>query len=402
MKKLPTVKSINNNDILKSHIRLRKAEGYFSEITGTMLAKAGRPKLVNWILELQEDPAQIIVDYRRNEKAAPVATPAPVAAPVATPAPAPVNGANADQVARDLANLLANAGGKDSELRADVAKISDALDDLAADLNTYKHEQSKNVRNLHIQIADRPKVNAGKVHKSFEDLLITTQCRQHAFLTGAAGSFKTSSAEKVAEVLGLKCSAISVCAQTTASALLGYMSATGSYVETEFRKRYEQGGVFILDEIDNGNANVLAVLNSALANSYCAFPDGMVKRHEDFILVATANTYGTGANAQYVGRNALDAATLDRFNVIEWGYDEELEYSICPTEWCKHVQAIRKSVNNLGIKAVISPRATFNGQKLLDAGMDITKVEAQLLWRGMDEAKVEKIKAEYKKLTNKG
>jgi cobaltochelatase CobS len=66
------------------------------------------------------------------------------------------------------------------------------------------------------------------------------------------------------------------------------------------------------------------------------------------------------------------------------------------------VQAIRKSVNNLGIKAVISPRATFNGQKLLDAGMDITKVEAQLLWRGMDEAKVEKIKAEYKKLTNEG
>jgi cobaltochelatase CobS len=404
MKKLPTVKSINNNDILKTHIRSRKAEGYFSEITGTMIAKAGEPKLVNWILELKEDPAQIIVDYRRNEKAAPVATPAPVAAPVATPAPAPapVNGANADQVARDLANLLANAGGKDSELRSDVAKISDALDDLAADLNTYKHEQSKNVRNLHIQIADRPKVNAGKVHKSFEDLLITTQCRQHAFLTGAAGSFKTSSAEKVAEVLGLKCSAISVCAQTTASALLGYMSATGSYVETEFRKRYEQGGVFILDEIDNGNANVLAVLNSALANSYCAFPDGMVKRHEDFILVATANTYGTGANAQYVGRNALDAATLDRFNMIEWSYDEELEYSICPTEWCKHVQAIRKSVNNLGIKAVISPRATFNGQKLLDAGMDINKVESQLIWKGMDEAKVEKIKAEYKKLTNKG
>jgi hypothetical protein len=393
--------TMNNNDILKTHIRSRKSDGFFTEITGTMIAKASREQLVGWIADIREDPAQIIADHRRNEKAAPapapVATPAPVAAPVAAPA-----SASAEQVAKDLANLLANAGGKDSELRSDVAKISDALDDLANEFAQYQHNQANQVRDLHIQIADRPKVNAGKVHKSFEDLLITTQCRQHAFLTGAAGSFKTSSAEKVAEVLGLKCSAISVCAQTTASALLGYMSATGSYVETEFRKRYEQGGVFILDEIDNGNANVLAVLNSALANSYCAFPDGMVKRHEDFILVATANTYGTGANAQYVGRNALDAATLDRFNMIEWSYDEELEYSICPTEWCKHVQAIRKSVNNLGIKAVISPRATFNGQKLLDAGMDITKVEAQLLWRGMDEAKIEKIKAEYKKLTNKG
>jgi hypothetical protein len=27
---------MNNNDILKTHIRLRKAEGYFSEINGTM------------------------------------------------------------------------------------------------------------------------------------------------------------------------------------------------------------------------------------------------------------------------------------------------------------------------------------------------------------------------------
>jgi hypothetical protein len=35
---------MNNNDILKTHIRLRKAEGHFAEITGTMLAKAGRAK----------------------------------------------------------------------------------------------------------------------------------------------------------------------------------------------------------------------------------------------------------------------------------------------------------------------------------------------------------------------
>jgi len=382
---------MNNNDILKSHIRSRKSEGYFAEINGTMIAKASRDQLVNWITDLREDPAEIIANHRRNEKAAPVAEPSP--APYVNINPYPVS-ASAEQVAKDLANLLANAGGKDDELRAKVEKIEQDIADL----------QGNQVKNLVVKIADRPAVNAGKVHKSFEDLLLVAECRQHAFLTGAAGSFKTSSAEKVAEVLGLKCSAISVCGQTTASSLLGYMSATGSYVETEFRKRYEQGGVFILDEIDNGNANVLAVLNSALANGYCAFPDGMVKRHADFILVATANTFGTGANAQYVGRNALDAATLDRFNMIEWNYDEELEYSICPTEWCKHVQAIRKAVNSLGIKAVISPRATFNGQKLLDAGMDITKVEAQLIWKGMDDAKIEKIKAEckYEKLTNKG
>jgi MoxR-like ATPase len=397
---------MHNNDILKSHIRSRKKEGYYSEITGTMIAKAGRDQLVEWILDLKEDPAEIISNARQMEKAkflkelddieneakgADKAEPAPAPAPVVDINPAPA-GANVEKVASDLAKLLANAGGKDDELRAKVEKIEQDIADL----------RGNQVKDLHIQIEDRPKVDAGKVHKSFEDLLIVAQCRQHAFLTGAAGSFKTSSAEKVAEVLELEHSAVSVCAQTTASTLLGYMNAVGDYVGTEFRKRYEHGGVFILDEIDNGNANVLAVLNSALANGSCAFPDGMVKRHEDFILVATANTYGTGANAQYVGRNALDAATLDRFNTIQWDYDEDLEYSICPTEWCKHVQLIRKAVANLGIKTVISPRATFNGQKLLDAGMDIAKVEAQLLWRGLDKAKIDKILVEANKLTQKG
>ena len=381
---------MNNNDILKSHIRQRKNEGYYSEITGTMIAKASR-SLVDWIVALKEDPAEIIAKARQSDKVTDKVTDKVKDAEPA-PAPAPAKDANAEQVAKDLASLLANAGGKDDELRSKVEKLEQDIADL----------QGNQAKDLHVQIEDRPKVNAGKVHKSFEDLLIVAQCRQHAFLTGAAGSFKTSSAEKVAEVLELEHSAVSVCAQTTASALLGYMNAVGDYVGTEFRKRYEHGGVFILDEIDNGNANVLAVLNSALANGSCAFPDGMVKRHEDFILVATANTYGTGANAQYVGRNALDAATLDRFNTIQWDYDEDLEYSICPTQWCKHVQIVRKAVANLGIKTVISPRATFNGQKLLDAGMDIAKVEAQLLWRGLDSAKIDKILVEANKLTQKG
>ena len=89
------------------------------------------------------------------------------------------------------------------------------------------------------------------------------------------------------------------------------------------------------------------MLNSALANGSCAFADGMVKRHEDFILIATANTFGNGANAQYVGRNQLDSATLDRFVTIEWGYDEELEMAIASDkEWCETVQNTEKQSQN--------------------------------------------------------
>ena len=113
---------MHNNDILKSHIRSRKAEGYFAEITGTMIAKAGRDQLVDWITDLKEDPAEIIANHRRNEKAAPVAAPSPAPYVNINPYPAPAP-ASAEQVAKDLANLLANAGGKDDELRAKVEKI---------------------------------------------------------------------------------------------------------------------------------------------------------------------------------------------------------------------------------------------------------------------------------------
>jgi cobaltochelatase CobS len=102
------------------------------------------------------------------------------------------------------------------------------------------------------------------------------------------------------------------------------MNATG-YVSTEFRKAFEFGHVFNLDEIDHANPNVLGVLNSALANKQMAFPDGMVTRHDNFIVVASGNTFGTGATAQYVGANPIDAATKDRFAVMEIHYDEAIE-----------------------------------------------------------------------------
>src|SRR5215217_6156820 len=80
-----------------------------------------------------------------------------------------------------------------------------------------------------------------------------------------------------------------------------------------------------MDEIDAGNANVIIQVNAALSNGYCSFPDGMVQRHDDFIFLASANTFGDGASRQYVGRNQLDAATLDRFTTLVWEIDEELE-----------------------------------------------------------------------------
>ena len=291
-----------------------------------------------------------------------------------------------------------NAGNKAAAqadaLAALLSTLTPPSDDEALNALSARVEaiEKRKPREVIVTLPNMEKKEVGNVHKEFETLLNVVSCGLHAYLAGPAGSFKTSAAEKVAETLSLKCSATSVCQQTTAVSLLGYMNATGEYVSTEFRKRYQFGGVFILDEIDNGNANVLAVLNSSLANGSCAFPDGMVERHEDFRLIATANTFGQGANAQYVGRCQLDAATLDRFAFIHWDYDSNMEKAIANNQhWCKRVQSLRASAARLKSRIVISPRATFSGEKLISAGLKQSKVEDLVIWGGTSPEEKEKI-----------
>ena len=79
------------------------------------------------------------------------------------------------------------------------------------------------------------------------------------------------------------------------------------------------GGVFLFDEIDAADANVLLVVNSALANGRMSVPSRhdqpVAKKHSEFVCIAAANTFGRGADRVYVGRNELDEATLDRFRI---------------------------------------------------------------------------------------
>jgi cobaltochelatase CobS len=275
---------------------------------------------------------------------------------------------------------------------------------------------------LEITVANGAPQNMGRQHFMFPGLLACIAARVHAFLVGPAGGFKTTAAHKAAEACGLAYYSTSVCQQTTKSDLLGYMDATGHYVTTQFRRAYEGGGVFLLDEADAGNANVLAVLNAALSNGMMGFPDGMIARHADFVFVASGNTWGTGADAQFVGRNQLDAATLDRFAFIRWDYDNGMEAEIVGiegvasphfdmeaggrvdvSEWFTYVQGVRAAIASFNghVRAIVSPRATFMGAAL--ARLEIAAnggktyvgryhLENWLLWKGLPAETVSRIK----------
>lgn len=218
----------------------------------------------------------------------------------------------------------------------------------------------------------------GIQHHNFETLIHIVHAGQPVMLVGPAGTGKSHAAEQAASVLGLDFFAMSVGAQTSKSDLIGYMDAMKNYVSTPFRKAYENGGLFLLDEIDAGNSNVLIQLNAALANGYMSFPDEMVRRHENFRFVASANTFGLGANRQYVGRNQLDAATLDRFVTLQWDIDANVEESLAVghygPSWLGVVRMVRDYVEQRELRVVVSPRATQRGAKLLAAGLDFNDV----------------------------
>lgn len=197
----------------------------------------------------------------------------------------------------------------------------------------------------------------------------------NAFVFGPAGSGKTTLAGSVAKTLGLRL--FMTGAVRKDFKLFGFIDAHGKYRSTVFRDAFENGGLFLFDEIDASDSGVLLQLNAALANGVCDFPDATIMAHPDFRVMASANTNGDGATAAYAARVVLDGATKDRFIVETCDYDEELIEHIVTTmcsnpedlavclDWNKDVTAIRKLAKKMDIQMILSPRATFMGVKLL-------------------------------------
>lgn len=221
-----------------------------------------------------------------------------------------------------------------------------------------------------------PKTIAGKVHAQFSRLLKMVGAKVNVWLAGPAGSGKTTAARQVAEALSLPFFFNG--AIDTEYKLSGFVDAQGRIVSTAFRRAYTEGGVYLFDEVDASMPSAVLAFNAALSNGHADFPglDTPVGAHPDFRVIAAGNTWGLGATTEYVGRAKMDAAFLDRFVQLAWGYDEVLERGLATnTKWCERVQALRVKAKTRGLKIVISPRATLNGCRLLDAGLSWSEVE---------------------------
>lgn len=203
------------------------------------------------------------------------------------------------------------------------------------------------------------------------------RARKNVMLVGPSGSGKTHFAAQIAEHL-LQCeySSNSCSAGMSESAVTGWLLPFGEsgrfvYVSSLFVDRYENGGLHLIDEMDAADSNLLVFLNQALGNGHFFLPQRQerprVERHANFYCIAAANTYGTGGDRMYVGREQLDAATLDRFWMVSFDYDAEFETRNVKPEILEWARTLRTKVASLKLRRVVSTRKLLDMSEMMDS-----------------------------------
>lgn len=310
--------------------------------------------------------------------AAPSASPS---APLAmTTAPAPV------------------AGSLDAIIGAIIAQHVDgriaALEDRLADVVARTATNAAPTVH-HVRVADRPAVALSRrPHARMAHVLARMAMRRpdggrfNVFLTGDAGTGKSSIAEACAEALGVSFTSLNCSGGLTEGALVGRVApnlSTGEQVYTAgpLVRAFRDGGVFLLDEMDAADENVLLALNTLADARAWHTPAGeRVERHPDFYLLAAGNTFGTGASRLYSGRNQLDAAFLNRWLTVSVDYDVELERSLVACrELADRIHAARETMRQRGMRRWLTTRDLLKADALVgqlgvtvrDALLEITE-----------------------------
>jgi len=344
-------------------------------------------------------------------------TPLPVS--TETPAPVPPPPALEETPSEACENLVESAPESEQDSNEDMAKKDNATDALAALLapaltGMVSTEIEKAVKKIHENLApvkqlvvvkDKLEIDLGtQNHAAAPKVLQLVNQGLNVMLVGPAGCGKTMLAETVAKALNRPFTLVSCSAGMSEAQLLGRLLPLGAggaftYVESPFMRAYASGGVILLDEMDAADANLLLVINAALANggitvearaALGADAATYVKRHPDTVVIAAANTWGSGADTQYIGRGALDVSTLDRFYRLALDYDEQLEASLGNERTVAWVQNVRKKATAAKLRRVMSTRAITRIERALAAGMTFAEATTDELssWTPDERSKV--------------
>lgn len=212
-------------------------------------------------------------------------------------------------------------------------------------------KESSATATIEIKTIEGTRKVEGVQHKKLNEILPLIYNDIPVYLFGPAGTGKSHAAKQAAKAFGYSFH-YSTTVQNVYE-LTGFIDAGGVYHTTEFREAFENGGVFMLDELDASCPEALVCLNTAIANRYFAFPDHPVTAHKDFRVIAAGNTVGTGANEEYTGRAVIDASTLNRFARIYWGYSDKIEKTLTTDveiiNFAHEMRRIKREFNLTGV-----------------------------------------------------
>lgn len=230
-------------------------------------------------------------------------------------------------------------------------------------------------------------------HHEYDTIKSCIECGLPVYLAGPAGSGKNHTLEQIANELGMNFYFSNSVQQEYK--LTGFIDAGGTYHETEFYKAAmdENECIFFLDEMDASIPEVLVLLNAAIANGYFEFPTGKVElNHIHF--VAAGNTVGSGADDKYTGRMVIDQATLDRFVIVEFDYDEMIELHLCKGDYelVRFIRDLRERTDKAGIRATFSYRCITAVYKLVKTNMALEKVIKIAVMKGLDKDTINTIR----------
>lgn len=239
-----------------------------------------------------------------------------------------------------------------------------------------------------------PKVPQGSTvqgaHKDFTKVVKLVGAGLYPWLHGEAGTGKTTLAMQIADALGLPFYGKSMTLQTTESSFFGYQTADGTLVRKAFREAWEHGGVFLLDEASSVHPNLAATINMAAANGICEFPDGMIRQHSDFRLIAAANDIGQGPSSKYPKGVKQDTSFLDRFTFKEITLDESIVdagvrsrlQGYQADRWLT-IWSVARS-NARGGAVTVTPRSAFQGAEMIALGFTEREAAESAILRGAD------------------
>lgn len=240
----------------------------------------------------------------------------------------------------------------------------------------------------------------GHVPEWFDEALQLVKLDIPVYLCGPAGCGKSYGARLIAKALNVRFGFLSLTAGVSESALTGWLVPGDGgkfvYLPALFVSFYKEGGLFMLDEADAADPNVILVMNDAIANGELAIPhnvqEPIIQRHKQFRLIAAGNTMGQGSNRQYIGRSALDGSTLDRFIPILCDYDETIEKTVVEDEeLLKWASEIRKKISKHGFRRIMSTRRLKHFALMKKAGFTMKQIE-EVYFRGWTEDEKKKMK----------